>query len=143
MKSELDILTIVKNNPQISQRKISKETGISLGQVNFLIQKCVNKGLIKIEGQTAKSIKYHLTPKGIAEKAELTARYIRLSYAAVINLTEVMKELEGRYLAEGKEIYVTGDEDELMQIARLALRPESFTPKEGVHVIVLNTKDFV
>jgi DNA-binding Lrp family transcriptional regulator len=143
LAAELDILKIVSENPLISQRKISEQTGLSLGQVNFLIKKCVKKGLIKIEGQTAKSIKYNITPKGIAEKAELTAQYIKLSYAAVIKLTQAMKEIEEKYLAAGKAIYVMGEEDELMQIARLALKPESFVPKEGSNVSVLNIKDFI
>lgn len=143
MCEELDILKIVAENPSISQRKISQQTGISLGQVNFLIKKCAKKGLIKIEGQTAKSIKYNITPKGLAEKAERTAEYIRVSYAAVIKLTEAMREMEKKYLSEGKQIYVIGEEDELMQIARLALNPESFIEKQGDHVITLNTRDFI
>jgi DNA-binding Lrp family transcriptional regulator len=35
MTGELDILKIVAENPNISQRKIAEQTGISLGQVNF------------------------------------------------------------------------------------------------------------
>ena len=140
---ELDILRIVADNPTISQRKISEQTGISLGQVNFLIKKCAKKGLLKIEGQTAKSIRYNITPKGLAEKAELTAQYIKISYAAVIKLTEAMREIEEEYLAQGKEIYVTGEEDELMGIARIALRPESFMEKHGENVVRLNVIDFV
>lgn len=143
MREELDILRIVAENPHISQRKISEQTGISLGQVNFLIKKCAKKGLIKIEGQTAKSIRYNITPKGIAEKAEKTAEYIRLSYVAVMKLTETMKEIETNYLAQGKEIYVVGKDDELMQIARLALRPESFEHKEGKNVVEIDVKEFV
>lgn len=143
MTEEFDILKIIAENPAISQRKIAERTGISLGQVNFLIKKCVKKGLIKIEGQTARSIRYNITPKGIAEKAELTAQYIKLSYIAVIKLTETMREIETNYLENGKELYVLGDEDELMQIARLALRPESFVYKEGPNAVALNTKDFI
>ena len=140
---ELDILKIVAENPAISQRKISEQTGISLGQVNFLIKKCAKKGLIKIEGQTAKSIRYNITPKGMAEKAEKTAEYIRYSYMAVMQLTQVMKEIEDGHLAEGRKLYVTGDNDELMQIARLALRPESFHKKEGDNVVTLSPRDFL
>jgi DNA-binding Lrp family transcriptional regulator len=143
MTTELDILKIVAENPRISQRKISEQTGISLGQVNFLIKKCAKKGLIKIEGQTAKTIKYNITPKGLSEKAERTALYIKKSYAAVIKLTEVMHETESEYLKQGKALYVTGEDDELMAIARLALKPESFVYKEGPDVVTLNTKDFV
>jgi len=52
MINESDILQIVADNPQISQRKIAEKTGVSLGQVNFLIKKCVKKGFIKLEGQS-------------------------------------------------------------------------------------------
>lgn len=143
MQEELDILKIVAENPAISQRKISERAGISLGQVNLLIQKCVKKGFIKIEGQTPKSIRYNITPKGLKEKAHRTAEYIKISYSAILKLTETMREIEASYLAEGKELYVFGEEDELMQIARVALRPESFTPKNGDQVVKLNTKDFI
>lgn len=143
MEEELDILRIVADNPQISQRKIAESTGISLGQVNFLIKKCAKKGLIKIEGQTAKSIRYNITPQGLAEKAEKTAAYIKISCAAVIRLTEVMRDREAEYISAGKKLYVTGEEDELMQVARLALQPESFIPKEGDDVVQLTTKDFI
>ena len=121
MSDELDILKIVAENPAISQRKISEKTGISLGQVNFLIKKCVKKGLIKIEGQTTKSIKYNLTPKGIAEKAKLTLEYIKISYEAVIRLTDKIRAIAERYEAEGRCIYIYGDEDEMMSIVKLAI----------------------
>lgn len=143
MKEELDILKIVAENPSISQRKISAQTGISLGQVNFLIQKCAKKGLIKIEGQTAKSIRYNITPKGLAEKAEKTREYVKLSISAVLKITEKMKEMEALYEREGKKLYVVGDEDELMKLAKMALKRDVFEPKSGDNVVKLNTRDFI
>lgn len=143
MSEELDILRLVAENPEISQRKISEMAGISLGQVNFLIKKCVKKGWIKLEGQTAKSIRYNITAKGLIEKAELTRQYIKASYLAVIKLTETMRAMETEYIQNGKEIYVTGEDDELMAIARLALKPESFVEKTGDNVIRLNPRDFI
>lgn len=143
MREELDILRIVAENPNISQRKISEQTGISLGQVNFLIRKCAKKGLIKIEGQTAKSIRYNITPKGITEKVEKTAEYIKVSCAAVIKLTETMKEIESKYMLEGKRLYVVGEDDELMQVAHLALDPKCFEEKEGIDVIKLHVKKLI
>lgn len=121
MSEELDILKIVADNPNISQRKISEQTGISLGQVNFLIKKCVKKGLIKIEGQTSKSIKYNLTPKGITEKAKLTMQYIKISYGAVIALTDKIRALEEQYRVLGKKVYIFGSQDEMLEICKLAL----------------------
>ncbi len=143
MSEDLDILKLVANNPAISQRKISEQTGISLGQVNFLIKKCVKKGLIKIEGQTAKSIKYNITPKGLFEKAELTRQYIKASYSAVLKLTETIRDIEDSCKKSGKILFVSGEEDELMAIARLALDPECFLEKKGENVVHLNTRDFI
>ena len=143
MSEELDILKLVADNPAISQRKISEQAGISLGQVNFLIKKCVKKGWIKLEGQTAKSIRYNITPKGLLEKGELTRQYIKASYSAIIKISEKMKAVESEYLQNGKEIFVTGDDDELMAIARLALKPESFLEKSGDNVVYLNTREFI
>lgn len=121
MREELDILKIVANNPSISQRKIAENTGISLGQVNFLIKKCVKKGLIKIEGQTSKSIKYNLTPIGFSEKTKLTTQYIKISYEAVITLTNRIRSLALEYGGRDQKIYACGEDDELMAIVKLAL----------------------
>lgn len=121
MTEEIDILKILADNPSISQRKIAEQTGISLGQVNFLIKKCVKKGLIKIDGQTSKSIRYNLTPKGIAEKTARTLQYIKISYGAVVALTDKIKTIVSKYESVGKDIYFYGEEDEMMEIVKLAL----------------------
>jgi len=134
MTEELDILRIIAENPTISQRKIAEQTGISLGQVNFLIKKCAKKGLIKIEGQTTKSLRYNLTPQGVAEKAEKTLKYIKISYAAVIALSDKIRALMKKYKAEGYDIYVYGSRDEMLEITKLALGSECreylFTPQQ-------------
>ena len=121
MTEELDILRIISEKPEISQRKIAEQTGISLGQVNFLIKKCVKKGLVKLEGQTPKSIKYNLTPKGIAEKAALTLEYIKVSYNAVNKLSSKILDLSERYANEKVEIMIYGSKDEMMDIIVLVL----------------------
>lgn len=138
MTEELDILRIIAENPEISQRKIAEQTGISLGQVNFLIKKCAKKGLIKIEGQTTKSLRYNLTPQGMAEKAEKTLKYVKVSYAAIIALSDKIRELMEKYKAEGYDIYVYGSHDEMLEITKLALGSECreylITPKQIANI---------
>lgn len=119
MNEELDILKIVADSPNISQRKIAEQTGISLGQVNFLIKKCVKKGLIKIEGQTTKTIKYNLTPKGLSEKAALTMQYVKVSYRAIMALTDKIRSLIDLYKVEDKDIVVFGESGEMMEVCKL------------------------
>lgn len=121
MTAELDILKIVADNPNISQRKIAEQTGISLGQVNFLIKKFAKKGLIKIEGQTSKTIRYNLTPKGFAEKAVRTLQYIKISYNAVIAVASRIRGLTDKFISEGYKVYVYGSQGEMMEVVKLAI----------------------
>ncbi len=119
---EFDILNIVSEDPLTSQRQIAEQSGISLGQVNFLIKKFVAKGLVKIERQTAKSVQYHLTPKGMSAIAEKTLVYIKNSYSTVIEMTNNIKRLGNTYSGKGYHIYLHGSRDEMMELCKMALR---------------------
>ena len=75
-----NILRRISNDPNLSQRKLAKGMGLSLGKVNYCLNSLKNKGLVKI-GNFRKSknkIKYLyvLTPKGISEKTKLTIRFM-------------------------------------------------------------------
>ncbi len=134
MINESDILQIVADNPQISQRKIAEKTGVSLGQVNFLIKKCVKKGFIKLEGQSSKSIRYNLTPKGMKEKADLTLQYIKLSYKAIIDISNKIREITDEQIKESKKIYILGKKDEILQLIKIEL-----DEKQADYKIINNT----
>jgi EPS-associated MarR family transcriptional regulator len=63
-----------------NQRQLAEHTGISLGQVNYILKSLLEKGLVKI-GNFRKnprkiSYMYLLTPKGIEAKSKLAARFI-------------------------------------------------------------------
>ncbi|GAB1477346.1 hypothetical protein MASR2M70_21840 [Bacillota bacterium] len=124
-------MNIVANDPFASQRQISRQTGISLGQVNFLMKKYVAKGLLKIEGQTSKSIQYHLTPSGMAAVAEKTLRYMKNSYTAVREMTSRIIEIGCYYSEKGFTIHVTGSRDEMMELCQLALNDGKISYKVG------------
>ena len=132
ISEELDILKIVAQNPITSQRKIAEQTGISLGQVNFLLKKFAKKGLLKIEGQTHKSLQYNLTPKGLAEKTEKTLHYIKASYSVVQKLTARIKEVGGDYQGRGFHVYLNGSRDEMMDLCEIALREMDVAYQIGV-----------
>lgn len=117
---ELDILNIVAETPDTSQRKIAEQTGLSLGQVNFLLKKFVRIGLIKVEGQTPKSLRYNLTPKGMAEKADKTLRYIKASYAAVHAHVDAVTALCEDAKERGLAVYLVGSPDEMLEICKMA-----------------------
>ncbi|MBN2059429.1 MAG: MarR family EPS-associated transcriptional regulator [Deltaproteobacteria bacterium] len=63
-----------------TQRQLSDHSGISLGQVNYLIKSLLEKGLIKIGNFRRNPHKigyvYFLTPKGIEAKSRLAVRFV-------------------------------------------------------------------
>ncbi|MTI11381.1 winged helix-turn-helix transcriptional regulator [Curvivirga aplysinae] len=75
-----EILVEIERDPTISQKKISESVGISVGMVNWHIKRCVNKGFIKLQQAPVRRYFYYLTPDGFAEKANLTADYLRSSF---------------------------------------------------------------
>ena len=75
------MLRRLQKSPDISQRTLAKELGISLGSINFCFQALVDKGWVKVHnfGQSTHKLRYAylLTPAGVAEKSKLTAQFLR------------------------------------------------------------------
>ena len=75
------VLRLLEDNPDLTQREIAEALGISLGGVNYCLRALAEKGLVKIQNfQNSKNkmgYAYLLTPKGIAEKTALTARFLK------------------------------------------------------------------
>lgn len=75
------VLRLLEENPEISQRQIADALGISLGGVNYCVRALADKGLVKIKNFRNSEHKigyaYFLTPKGIAEKSVLAARFLK------------------------------------------------------------------
>jgi len=78
----LDLLRKLEENPKYTQRELSRETGVSLGKVNYCMKKLIEKGLVKLmnfSNSTNKSgYSYLLTPKGIEEKGKLTFSFLKI-----------------------------------------------------------------
>ena len=73
-------MRILVDNPNASQRELAEVLGVSLGKVNYCIKALVGVGCVKT-GNFARSrnkagYAYLLTPKGVAEKAVLTKRFL-------------------------------------------------------------------
>lgn len=75
------LMRLIEGNPDISQRQLARELGISLGGVNYCLQALAEKGLVKMERFRASENKlayaYVLTPKGMSEKARLTRGFLQ------------------------------------------------------------------
>jgi len=79
-EDHLDLMHYIQEDGEASQRKISKNTGFSLGKVNYCIKGLIEVGFVKIQNFSKSSQKmnyvYILTPKGIQQKTEITKKFI-------------------------------------------------------------------
>ena len=85
-KNILRILSDINNGIFHSQRKISRQLGISAGLANSYVKRCLKKGLIKLQTVPKKRYIYYLTPKGFIEKSKLTAEYLSSSFSLYRNM---------------------------------------------------------
>lgn len=77
---ELKLLKFLEKNPSITQRQLAKELGVSLGKAHYLINSLVKVGWVKLDNFRRSDNKmgymYLLTPAGMAEKTNITRRYL-------------------------------------------------------------------
>ena len=75
------LFTLIEHNPNLSQRELAKEMGISLGKTNYCLKGLMEKGWLKARNFKNSNNKiayaYLLTPTGFNEKAKITARYLK------------------------------------------------------------------
>ena len=91
------ILKRLEANPEISQRELAEDLGISLGRANYCIQALVEKGLVKANNfrnsKNKKGYAYLLTPRGIEEKAKITVQFLKIKIAEHEALKKEIKGL--------------------------------------------------
>ncbi len=75
----LELLDAIERRSDVSQRHLARQMGVALGLANSYLKRCAKKGLVKILEAPANRYLYYLTPKGFAEKARLTARFLSTS----------------------------------------------------------------
>lgn len=79
------IFKLVEANPEISQRELARELGISLGKANYCLKALIEKGLLKAShfrnSKNKMAYVYKLTPSGIDEKANVTVRFLKKKMA--------------------------------------------------------------
>ena len=75
------LFNLVEQHPNLSQRELAKEMGISLGKTNNCLKGLMGKGWLKARNfknsNNRIAYAYVLTPTGLREKAKITARFLK------------------------------------------------------------------
>ena len=103
------LLKRLESNPDVSQRALAQELGVSLGKLNYCLRAVIDKGWVKAanfkNSTNKRAYAYYLTPKGIEEKARVTARFLRRKLQEYEAMQQQIEELrrELRDLESAKE----------------------------------------
>ena len=96
-ENNLEILRKISDSKNLTQRELADQVGFSLGKLNYVINELKKKGLIKIQNFKKNPNKagylYLLTPKGIAEKTNLTINFMKKKLK---EYEELKKEIKKR-----------------------------------------------
>ncbi len=100
MLAVLEALTV---DQKVTQRELSRQTGLNLKKVNFCLHKLLERGHVKFQralhNPDKRGYLYILTPTGLKEKSRLTYRFLKLTLAYY---NQVEEKLKGRLAEMGK-----------------------------------------
>ena len=75
------VMRALERNPDLTQRELSKELGVSLGKLNYCLKALIDKGWVKVgnfsHSKNKMNYAYLLTPKGISVKACMTQGFLK------------------------------------------------------------------
>ena len=101
------ILRLLEANPEISQRNMARELGLSLGKTNYCLRAVIDKGWVKARNFKNSNNKsaylYQLTPKGVSAKARITRRFLDRKVAEYEALEQEIADLRAEVESRGQE----------------------------------------
>jgi DNA-binding MarR family transcriptional regulator len=118
----LGLLESVEQDSAKSQRRLAAELGIAVGLVNAYLNRCIQKGLVKVKQAPARRYAYYLTPQGFVEKSRLSLEYLTFSFQffrqAKVDCTNAFETARARGI---KSVALDGASD-LAEIATICAR---------------------
>jgi len=109
------LLKLLEERPDINQRQLARELGLSLGKINYCLKALIAKGFVKARNfrnsRNKLAYAYLLTPRGIEEKVRLTLEYFRIvesQYEVLRREVEVLREQRAGCVAAPADDAETG-----------------------------------
>ena len=100
LEETVKLLSHLEQNPDATQRELVDKLDFSLGKVNFIVNALVQKGFIKLErfktSKKKRAYLYVLTPKGMAEKAVITKKFLERKLEEYEKLKIEIEELKAK-----------------------------------------------
>ena len=89
------VIKLIEKDPEISQRELSKQLGVSLGKVNYCMRALIDKGWVKARNfknsQNKRAYRYIVTPQGVQQRVGLTVRFLKRK---MVEYEDLQREIE-------------------------------------------------
>lgn len=107
-EAHLKLLRLLESNPRMGQRDLADALGISLGKANYCLKALLDRGFIKMQNfrdsDSKRAYAYLLTPAGIAARAEMTLRFLKVKMAEYESLKEEIRALEQEAVLQSRDV---------------------------------------
>ena len=95
---EYRALKLLEQQPNLTQRQLAEQLGVSLGKTHYLVKSLIDVGWVKLDNFQRSDNKwgyaYLLTPMGIVEKAAITARFLVRKQREYTQLQQEIAQLQ-------------------------------------------------
>ena len=125
---ELLVLNYIDQHAEATQRELSQHVGMSLGAINLLLKRFIKKGFVKVERLQPNSVKYFLTPAGLANKIERTYGYMVRTFTEINRLRNRVVTVANAVAQSNNadHLYFFGTQDELHELIHDLIRTDRF-----------------
>ncbi len=98
------LMRLLESRPELSQRDVARELGISLGKTNYCLQALIRKGWVKAgnfkNSHNKAAYIYLLTPRGLEQKARLAVQFLSIKMREYellrVEIEQIRREAEER-----------------------------------------------
>ena len=91
------VLRMLQANPDLTQREIAQQLGMSTSGLNYCLRALIDKGWVKVQNFGHSKNKfgylYLLTPAGISQKAKMTSQFLQRKMLEHQQLTQEIQAL--------------------------------------------------
>ena len=94
-----NVLRVLSNGDDLSQRDLSNRLGVSLGKTNYLLKELVKKGLVKakkftVQPDKTKKIRYLVTKEGLDHRLKLTYYFLKRKEQEYLELKKLSESMD-------------------------------------------------
>jgi MarR family transcriptional regulator, temperature-dependent positive regulator of motility len=104
----LELMRLLEQHPEYSQRELSAALRVSVGKTHYLLRALVDKGMVKAKNFRRSNNKlgylYVLTPSGVRQRWTLTRAFLARKESEFVNLKAQITALRNEVAAAGHPV---------------------------------------